>query len=64
MRRPLWLCTVLYESYRTDAMLTYSNKKETSNFYGTVSFNPVKMSQQKVSQNAYLTSDTHNLVII
>ena len=25
----------------------YSNKKETSNFHGTVSFDPVKMSQQK-----------------
>ena len=25
----------------------YSNKKETSDFHGTVSFNPVKMSQQK-----------------
>ena len=25
----------------------YSNKKETSDFHGTVSFDPVKMSQQK-----------------
>ena len=24
----------------------YSNKKETSDFHGTVSFNPVKMTQQ------------------
>ena len=25
----------------------YSNKKDTSDFYGTVSFDPFKMSQQK-----------------
>ena len=25
----------------------YSNKKETSDFHGTVSFDPVKLSQQK-----------------
>ena len=25
----------------------YSNKKETSDFHGTVSFDPVKISQQK-----------------
>ena len=27
--------------------IIYSNKKETSDFHGTVSFDPVKMSQQK-----------------
>ena len=27
--------------------LIYSNKKETSDFHGTVSFDPVKMLQQK-----------------
>ena len=27
--------------------ILYSNKKETSDFHGTVSFGPVKMSQQK-----------------
>ena len=27
--------------------IIYSNKKETSDFHGTVSFNPVKMLQQK-----------------
>ena len=28
-------------------LIIYSNKKETSDFHGTVSFHPVKMSQQK-----------------
>ena len=42
----------------------YSNKKDTSDFHGTVSFDSVKMLQQKVSQNVYQTSDTQNLVII
>ena len=42
----------------------YSNKKETSDFHGTVSFDPVKMSQQKLNQNVYQTSDTQKLVII
>ena len=28
-------------------IIVYSNKKETSDFHGTVSFDPVKMSQQK-----------------
>ena len=44
--------------------LIYSNKKDTSDFHDTVSFDPVKMSQQKISQNVYQTSDTQNLVII
>ena len=39
-------------------MNIYSNKKETSDFYGTVSFDPVKMSQQKIKQNVYQTSDS------
>ena len=38
----------------------YSNKKETSDFHGTVSFNPVKMLQLKSNQNVYQTSDTQN----
>ena len=42
----------------------YSNKKETSDFHGTVSFDPVKISQQKQNQNVYQTSDTQTLVII
>ena len=36
----------------------YSNKKDTSDFHGTVSFDPIKMSQQKIYQNVYQTSDT------
>ena len=44
-------------------MLLYSNKKETSAFHGTVSFDPVKMLQQKQNQNVYQTSDTQKLVI-
>ena len=42
----------------------YSNKKETSDFHGTVSFDPVKMLQQKEIQNVYQTSDTQKMVII
>ena len=42
----------------------YSNKKDTSDFHGTVSFDPIKMSQQKIYQNVYQTSDTQKLVII
>ena len=42
----------------------YSNKKDTSDFHGTVSFDPIKMSQQKIDQNVYQTSDTQKLVII
>ena len=42
-------------------MYICSNKKDTSNFHGTVSFDPVKMSQQKISQNVYQRSDTQNL---
>ena len=36
----------------------YSNKKDTSDFHGTVSFDPNKMSQQKIYQKVYQTSDT------
>ena len=42
----------------------YSNKKDTSDFHGTVSFDPIKISQQKLYQNVYLTSNTQKLVII
>ena len=42
----------------------YSNKKNTSDFHGTVSFDPIKMSQQKIYQHVYQTSDTQTLVII
>ena len=42
----------------------YSNKKDTSDFHGTVSFDPIKMSQHKIYQNVYQTSDTQKLVII
>ena len=42
----------------------YSNKNITSDFHGIVSFDPIKMSQQKIGQNVYQTSDTQNLVII
>ena len=43
----------------------YSNKKETSNFYGTVSFNLVSLSQYKYNQNVSYTSDKRkfNLLI-
>ena len=34
-----------------------------SDFHGAVSFDPVEMSQQKINQNVYQTSDTHKLVI-
>ena len=44
--------------------IIYSNKKETSVFHGTVSFDSVKMSQQKYNQNVYQMSDTQKLVII
>ena len=42
----------------------YSNKKDTSVFHGTVSFDPIKMSQQKIYQNVYQASDTQNFVSI
>ena len=42
----------------------YSNKKDTSDFHGTVFIDPIKMSQQKIYQNVYQTSDTQKLVII
>ena len=42
----------------------YSNEKETSDFHGTVSFDPVVMSQQKINKNVYQTSDTQKMAII
>ena len=42
----------------------YSNKKDTSDFHGTVSFDQIKMSQQKKFQIVYQTSDTPKMVII
>ena len=44
--------------------IIYSNKKDTSDFHCTVSFDPIKMSQQKIYQNVYQTFDTQKLVII
>ena len=37
--------------------LSYSNKKETSDFYDTVYFDPVKLSQQKYNQNVSQTGN-------
>ena len=42
----------------------YSNKKETSDFRGTVSFDTAKMLQQKSNQNVNQTPDTQKMVII
>ena len=39
-------------------------QKDTSDFHGTVSFDPIKMSQQKIYQHVYQMSDTQKLVII
>ena len=36
-------------------VIIYSNKKERSDFHGTVSFDQVKISQQKINQNVYQT---------
>ena len=44
-------------------MYIYSNKKDTSDFHSTVSFDPIKMSQQNIYQNVYQTSDIQKLVI-
>ena len=48
----------------------YSSKKDTSDFHGAVSFDPVKMSliqlrcrSKKINENVYQMSDTHKLVI-
>ena len=49
---------------RFGVMVIYSNKKDTYDFNGTVSFDPIKMSQQNIYQNLYQTSDTQKLVII
>ena len=45
-------------SEEADFVFIYSNKKDTSDFHGIVYFYPVKMSQQKINQNVYRTSDT------
>ena len=42
----------------------YSNKEETSDFHGAISFDPVKVLQQNYNQNVYQTSDTQKMVII
>ena len=42
----------------------YSNKKDASDFHGTVFFDPIKMSQLKIYQNVYQMSNTQKLVII
>ena len=44
--------------------IIYSNKKDSSDFYGTVSFDPVEMSQQKINQNSEQTFDIQKMVII
>ena len=44
--------------------IIYSNKKDTSDFHGTVSFDPIKMFRQKINQNVYQTSGTQKLVFI
>ena len=38
--------------------IIYSNKKDTSDFHGTVSFDPIKMSQKKLTK-MYIKSPTH-----
>ena len=48
------------KTFQVQSFQTYSNKIETPDFNGTVSFDPVKMSQQKYNQNDYQTSDTPN----
>ena len=54
----------MLRTFQMPLVVIYSNKKDTSDFHGTVSFDPIKMSQQKIYQNVYQTSDTQNLVII
>ena len=41
--------------------IIYSNKKDTSDFHGTVSFDPIKMFWQKINQKK---SGTQKLVFI
>ena len=53
-----------FELCRVKITDIYSNKKDTSYFHGTVSFDPIKMSQQNMYQNVYQKSDTQKLVII
>ena len=45
-------------------MHVYSNKKETSDFHGTVSFDPVKILNRNKKQNVYQTSDAQKMVIV
>ena len=33
-------------------------QEDTSDFHGTVSFDPIKLSQQKINQNVYQMSET------
>ena len=42
----------------------HTHTYNTSEFHGTVSFDPVEMFQQTINQNVYQTSGTQNLVII
>ena len=59
---PFYICFTVVSLM--DKFIIYSNKKDASDFYGTVSFDPIKMSQQNIYQNVYQTSDTQKLVII
>ena len=54
---------IIYSCFRGITKI-YSNKKDKSDFHGTVSFGPNKMSQQNLNQNVYQTSETQKLVII
>ena len=57
----MWINNVRILATRAlDMSNIFSNKKDTSDFYGTVSFDPVKISQQKLNQNVYQTLDTQN----
>ena len=50
-------------SFIAIALYSYILKqKRNVDFHGTVSFDPVKMSQQKQNLNVYQTSDTQKLV--
>ena len=67
--RPSWSCDLYHLSAHLSQrliveLIVYSNKKDTSDFHGTVSFDPIKMSQQQIYPNVYQTSDTQKLVII
>ena len=49
---------VNFSRYVIITFILYSNKKDTPDFHGTVSFGPIKMYQQKINHNVYQTSDT------